>query len=179
MIHVFLTGCIQVGKSTVINRVVDELKSENPHLKIRGFKTISGPLDENGWDSIHIVRADGTEKVSESNCTFRRGWIDGQRVYESKKNVFDEYGARLLDDESLSGADLILMDEIGLREANSTLFYASIMKALYGDTPILGVVQKREGGFLDNIRNHPKVKLIEVDEENRDEMPEKVLELLR
>lgn len=62
------------------------------------------------------------------------------------------------------------MDEIGVREAECTHFHHAILQALERDIPVLGVVQIRPGGFLDEIRNHPSVELITVTKENREQV---------
>lgn len=62
------------------------------------------------------------------------------------------------------------MDEIGIREAECRHFHAAVMQALEGDIPVLGVVQIRPGGFLDEIRNHPSVELITVTVEKREQV---------
>ena len=54
------------------------------------------------------------------------------------------------------------------------------MEALDGSVPILGVVKKIIGpGWTDQIRNHLKVQLLTVTEENRDEMPAILVNKLR
>ena len=47
------------------------------------------------------------------------------------------------------------------------------------DIPILGVVKKKQAPFLEQVRRHPKVELIEVTRENRDDIPARIVDLLR
>ena len=50
-------------------------------------------------------------------------------------------------------------------------FRARVLELLDGDTPILGVMRQGAMGWLEDIRNHPKVQLITVTEQNRNDLP--------
>lgn len=84
---------------------------------------------------------------------------------------FDTYGCKLL--EHAEESTLILMDEIGKMERNASSFLNRVRALLDQDTPILGVVRE-EGStpIQEYIRNHPKVHLVHVTEENRDSIKE-------
>lgn len=62
MKNIFLTGEIQVGKSTAINRA---LAAAGP--RVEGFRTLGGLWDENGGSYVHMIPADGTEPISAEN----------------------------------------------------------------------------------------------------------------
>ena len=162
--HVFLTGNIQIGKSTAINRAL-ALSGITPG----GFRTVAGPKKRDGSDSIHLIRADGSEAVSDENMVFTRCRSAAGPQFSLFPAVFNIHGCALL----TPGQDmrLILMDEIGIREADCLPFHRGILSALSGNTPVLGVVQNRPGGFLQEIRTHPKVSLITVTADNRDTLP--------
>ncbi len=74
---------------------------------------------------------------------------------------------------------LILMDECGYLERGALLFQDEVIRCLDSDTPVLGVVRLREGGWTERIRNHPRVKLLTVTEENRDNLPALLFEHYR
>lgn len=169
--HVFLTGEIQVGKSTLINRVLEKIREQTP-LKLSGFRTIAGnPVVEDG-NYIHMVPADKSilgneDSWKKNNRVFERKFENGKRHFLVYREVFETLGAELL---SNTDSDLILMDEIGTAEADCDTFHQKILDCLDGAIPVFGVVQIRSGGFLDEIRNHKNVCLVEVTRENRERL---------
>ena len=54
-----------------------------------------------------------------------------------------------------------------------------VLALLEVDTPSLGVVRQDAMGWLEEIRRHPKVRLITVTEENRDDLPRQLAEYYR
>ena len=161
--NIFLTGEIQVGKSTAINRA---LAATGP--LVEGFRTLGGPWDENGGSYVHMISADGTESPGTENRVFYRNLKDGSPHFQVFTDYFETRGPELL--RPSMHCELLLMDEIGVREAQCERFHQAILQALNGDIPVLGVVQIRPGGFLDEIRNHPFVELITVTAENREQV---------
>ena len=63
------------------------------------------------------------------------------------------------------------MDECGFLERDALQFQREILSALDGGTPILGVIKLANIAWTKQIRNHPNVKIITVDRENRDDLP--------
>lgn len=163
MKNIFLTGEIQVGKSTAINRA---LAAAEP--KVEGFRTLGGPWDKDGGSYVHMIPADGTEPIGTGNRIFYRRFNGGEPHFQVFEDVFETRGPALL--QPSPACELLLMDEIGIREAACTRFHDAILQALEGKIPVLGVVQIRPGGFLDEIRNHPSVELITVNVENREQV---------
>lgn len=86
--------------------------------------------------------------------------------------AFDAAGTALL--ERKGPFDLLLMDELGRMELRSPGFRSAVLRALDGDTPVLGVIKPEHNEFLDAVRAHPKVKVLELTAENRDEMPARI-----
>jgi nucleoside-triphosphatase len=170
MKHIFLTGDRQVGKSTAINKA---LSAAAP--VVGGFRTLAG-APENAIEYVHLVRADGTEPFSQENRAFQRRFVGEKRLFTVYPQVFEEHGAALLQPEP--GCQLILMDELGLREAACQQFRAAVLSALDGSIPVLGVVQDRDGGFLDDVRHHPQVQLLTVTLENRDAVAQQLISYL-
>lgn len=171
MQHIFLTGSRQVGKSTAIQKALD---AAAPVLG--GFRSLAGVRDAEG-DYIHLVHADGTEALAPENRAFHRGFSGEKRRFQLYPQVFENHGVALLQPQS--HWQLILMDELGILEANCEQFHAAVLRTLDGTIPVLGVVQEREGGFLDEIRKHPNVRLIYVTEENRDQVAQELIKTLR
>ncbi len=163
MTHTFLTGPIQIGKSTAIRRY---LKSR-PDLRVGGFRTVWKEPRDAAVNSVHIVPAMGSVPLTAENRVMVRRFAPERQV-ESYPAVFDTLGTALLATE---GYDLILMDEIGAAEDEARIFGETVLHLLDGEIPVLGVVQFRPGVLTDAIRRHPRVRLLTVSEENRGDIP--------
>lgn len=164
MKHLFITGEIQSGKSTAINRALAD-----KHIILGGFKTVGGLRRADGNSYVHLLRADTYEQLAPHNRLLHRKPTYGRMRFIVNKEMFNNKGVQLLRNLP-EGCQLILMDEIGTREKNCTAFRQAIFDTLDGDLPVLGVVQIRPDDFLDQIRNHPKVELVHLTAENRDQV---------
>ncbi len=168
--HIFLTGDVQVGKSTVVDRVLAGLS-----VALGGFRSGSGPERyENGrwlylWDASGEPICDESHRVAYITPEERR----------SLPEQFDSLGCAALRRAKQSEVGLILMDECGFLERDAAEFQAEILNTLDGNIPVLGVVRLRSSGWTDAIRNHPKVTLITVTEQNRDQLPGQIISLLQ
>lgn len=160
--NIFLTGEVQIGKTTVIKRTIKLLDKNHG-----GFKTYFGPdrglpnklLYMNSAAEPNIFREEyGIVRFSESS----KPQVIG--------NKFDLDGIKLIQ-EGRNSSELIIMDECGRFEEGSLKFQKEVLDSLEGNIPVLGVVNLRSSGWVEKIRNHPRVKLITVTEENRDELP--------
>ena len=162
--HVFLTGDIQVGKSTAIAKALTKL-----NVEVGGFRTAGANYQEDGSSNVVIFKA--TEKPEDGQIVAHRK--QGNR--EAFPDVFDTYGPQFLKDTKI----LTIMDEIGFLESESVKFCSAIRETLNSDTHVLGVVRNKNTPFIDEIRNRGDVILITVTEDNRDEIPEKIVEIMR
>ena len=161
IMNIFLTGEIQVGKSTIINKFLDSHKN----LKVGGFRTISN-FDENLGviGGVYIVSAlDENPIFTEDNHVGDRGEI--KKGYPDK---FNSKGVEFLSD--LNDCDLILMDEIGFMESQAKDFSKTILDILDKDIPVIGVVKPKSKGLPLEVKNHPKTKLLTITEENRNDL---------
>jgi len=168
--HIFLTGAVQVGKSTVISKVLSALS-----VSVGGFRT-SFDADRAKTDRwLYMWDAAGAPIQDEAHGVVR--------FTDNKADVlidrFTDLGCRALRHAQESGVQLILMDECGRFEGKATALQAEIFSVLDGDIPVLGVVRQGYSGWLDEIRNHPKVTLLTVTPENRDSLPDLIVSALR
>ena len=155
--HLFLTGPKQIGKSTVLRKLLQDRK-----VKIGGFRTVRIPLEDGA--SIHMVAPSETEYTDENRIFSRRKgglYID--------PSDFDRIGCGLLADTG--DCDLILMDELGPNEANSEKFRQAVWNTLDGEKSVYGVLQVADSDFLDAVAARPDVQVITISLENRDSMP--------
>ncbi|MBE6016824.1 MAG: NUDIX domain-containing protein [Lachnospiraceae bacterium] len=159
--HIFLTGDFQIGKSTLINKVLENL----PACRLGGFRTISVADIPGAFGSVYILSASGGAEPSYGDEN--RVGIRGGSGPAGFPEVFDRRGIEIL--SGSEKCDLILMDEIGKMERNSPLFIARVLELLDGDVPVFGVLRKEGSTPLQEaIRDHSNVRLIEVTAENRD-----------
>ena len=122
--NVFLTGQIQVGKSTAIRRYL----STRPGRRLGGFVTVSRPLEE-GTLGVYIQ----PPVFAEADCTPERlvGLRGGRRG--GIPETFERAGVAIL---SASGPhDLLLMDELGRMELRAPTFCAAVLAALRAMSP--------------------------------------------
>lgn len=173
MKHIFLTGEIKVGKSTIISRITSGLD-----FTPKGFNTLPGRISNDGGvesDHVYIIPYGMVldEDAGVRPVALRgRGETGAKSYFEAYPEIFDTVGADIL--KNSGDARLIIMDELGFMENDAHLFRQEVLHLLDGEIPILGVIKPRRTPFLDSIRAHKNVTTIEVTVENRDEVFKKL-----
>ena len=168
--HIFLTGNVQVGKSTVINRVLEAL-----NVPYKGFRTYGAEYKEDGSSVVYISPADNPD--DKTVAAYRGG--NGHSKMEVNKDAFEVKGVEILKNSLNSDVELILMDEIGFMESHFEGFKDAIRDVLNSDKNILGVVRNKDTDFLNEVRNHASVQVVIVNNENRNDLPETLVNMLR
>lgn len=165
--HLFLTGNIRVGKSTIIRRFL-EMTGLRPE-ELGGFRT-EICMEKDGSSSVHLVSPAGSEDLDREN----RIMIRPPRIRELGgypevfPEVFDARGVELLRTEG--SEKLVLMDELGFAEQGASRFRNRVLEILDGPVPVLGVLKQWPGDFLNRVSAHPRVSVVRVTEENREEI---------
>lgn len=158
MSNIFLTGDKQVGKSTIINRILAEYNG-----RVTGFKTLL-ETDPHRRFYLHSLNPNiiSAEKAYISKKT-EQGY--------SKANVeaFDGFGVEILNDCLINPPDLIVLDELGLFESDAIHFQELVHQCLDARTPVLGVLKAKSSPFLDSIRYRNDVTIYSITLENREE----------
>lgn len=131
-----------------------------------GFRTVR-TQEVYGRFSVHLVRS--WETCTEENLLFVCPPSQNDDAVIAR---FEKLGCAALKDRDF---DLILMDELGPTEVKAQRFQQAVLDILDGEVPVVGVIQKAESEFLDRIRNHPNVDMIEVTLENRDALAKRNL----
>ena len=118
--HIFLTGDVQVGKSTIIKKTLAALKLRD----IGGFRSVSVPDLPDGAMSVYLIPA-GDEHPMMGNWN-RVGIRKGcGRGIEKIPEAFERAGVQaLVDAENMP---LILMDEVGRMESAAARFSERIL----------------------------------------------------
>ena len=168
--HIFLTGDVQVGKSTVIQKAVSALE-----VPIGGFCSGFGPNREWPDSKVYLWDASGSPVYDDAHVVVR---FTGRKP-EVLIDRFNTLGVETIRRARRQKAGLILMDECGRFEEQAVVFQSELFAALERDMPVLGVVRQGFHGWLDAIRSHPKVILLAVTEDNRDTLPGQIVGLLR
>ena len=172
MKHLFLTGEIGVGKSTLLRRLLAELSG----LRLGGFYSVKVADVPGALGSVYLAPPE-TEPVctAEYRILVRGG---PGKPPERWPQVFETAGLSLLRDAEK--ADLILMDELGKAEAAAPRFCGRVLELLAGETPVFGVLRlEGETPLQRAVRSHPQVELVRVTAQNRDELAPLLLPRLR
>ncbi len=157
---IFLTGPVQAGKSTVIERVLKRV----PYT-VGGIRTKRIPAGPER--STYRL----TDVLSGESVEFARSGPGGTDVYSS---VFDTAGVRAIR-RAVEGADLVLLDELGRMELRAARFQEQVFAVLRGGRRVLGVVKAEANPFLDAVRAAQGVEVLEVTLDNRDALVDVVV----
>lgn len=157
--HLFLTGEKQVGKSTLLRKVIDACQ-----LDCAGFETQAFDLNgERRGFTLH-GRVEMPPYENDCICCAR---IEANRSVPVLP-VFDINGAHILQKSIASASPFILMDELGKLERKSESFVSGIFAALDSGKRVLGVLQKCRSEHIELIMQREDVTIITVTPENRD-----------
>ena len=161
--HLFLTGDKQVGKSTLLRRLI-----EIRQLDCTGFETQAFFLGgERRGFTLH-GRVDMPPYQNDCICCAR---IEEKRAVPVLP-VFEENGVLILQRSLASSAPYILMDELGRLERQADGFIAQLDACLDSGKRVLGVLQKCSSEHVARIAQREDVTVLTVTPENRDALLE-------
>ena len=164
--HLFLTGDKQVGKSTLLRRLIAEKA-----LDCAGFETRPFYLgDERRGFTLH-GRVDMPPYENDCICCAR---VEAKRSVPVLP-VFDENGTRMLQLSRQSSSPYILMDELGKLERQASAFIGEVYACLDSNKRVLGVLQKCGSEHVEAIAKREDVTVITVTPENRDALFEQLI----
>jgi len=167
--NILLTGIPRIGKTTIIHKIISNIKRG-----CAGFYTEE--------------MREGNQRVG-----FKLITLDHKDCILSHENIksrhrVGKYGvnlecigcigvASML--EGIQKKKVIIIDEIGKMELFSKDFQEIVIKALDSESPVLGTILFRPHPFCDKIKKREDVEIIEVTTENRDRLPDLIIEKLR
>ncbi|HHW61777.1 MAG TPA: hypothetical protein GX404_07720 [Syntrophomonadaceae bacterium] len=169
MKNIFLTGPIKSGKSTILEQAIDDYDGS-----IGGFKTVP-QFTEDGKRAYVLGSISPLIQAEEKPFICRLG-KDGHMYAVTE--TFEDLGVRILQDCLKSKPDLIIMDELGILEAEAKTFQDYVRKCLASDIPVLGVIKAKPSLFLDELRHRSDVLVLPVCPENRTEIAENFKKLV-
>lgn len=162
--HIFLTGEVQIGKSTVLRKTIAGVS-----VHVGGFRTFFMEDRSLPDKMLYIAGIDGAYREG-AQVVVR--FVDGKPIVLAEQ--FDLIGGMLLR-KARESAGLIIMDECGRLEREALVFQKEVLQTLDEETPVLGVIRQDAGGWTERIRDHPNVQVITVDRENRDRLPTELI----
>lgn len=164
--NIFLTGEIQIGKSTIINKVMNNI--------IANYGGYKGSSEIQGNKKIISFRT-----LSEKDKKYILAIMDHvEQKFEIRKELFDIVLKEELE-KALVKNEIIIMDELGNFEENSDKFKEVVNKCLDSEKIVFGVLKKRHGKFVNDIMKRKDVKLFFVDENNRNYIPNEIVKMLK
>jgi nucleoside-triphosphatase len=164
-LKLLVTGKPGVGKTTLIERIVERLRGS---LRIAGFTTTEvrdAAGERLGFD---IVLVDGTRGE-----LARVGFKSRVRVGRYGVNL-EEFERLALPELARRDVDLIVIDEIGKMECASGRFRRAVEDALDAPVNVLATLGVARVPFFQAMRERPDVELITITEQNRDALAEEV-----
>ncbi len=164
-----IAGNPGVGKTTVLTKTVDLLKSKNCNV---------------GGMISREVREKGTRVGFEilDLKTHKRGWLahvnqkTGPQVGKYRVNLDDlkSIGAKAILD-AVETSEIIAIDEIGPMELFSEEFKNAVKKALDSNKEVIAVVHARANDkILREAKSREDAEIFTVSTENRDKLSEKI-----
>jgi nucleoside-triphosphatase len=162
--NVFLTGAPSSGKTSVIKKVIARLS-----LPANGFYTEE-------------------ERIGGKRVGFVMRTLDGRKASLARQDIKSDfhirrYGVSIENIETVAvpsiapvGGNVIILDEIGKMECHSEAFKIAAIKALDCSNVVLGTITLGGDVFITAIKNRNDIRIYEVTLENRDSLPDVILE---
>lgn len=163
---IFLTGAPSSGKTTVIKKVIAKLM-----LPANGFYTEE-------------------ERIGGRRVGFLMHTLDGKKGYLAHQDIASEfsirrYGVSINNIEQIAvpaicpiGNQVIILDEIGKMECFSPKFIEAAERALDSPNIVIGTITLGGTDFIQKVKERPDIEIIEVTPENRDALPQLILNRL-
>ncbi len=158
--NLLLTGPPGVGKTTLVLRVLSGLPPVASGFVTRELRQGGGRV---GFAVETLAGAKGVM----AHVDFRSPHRVGR--YRVDLAAFEAVALPAID-PALSGARLIIIDEIGKMECFSTRFRELVVAALDSDRAVLATVALRGDRFVEDLTARPDVTLLHVTRQNRDEL---------
>ncbi|XP_006870645.1 PREDICTED: cancer-related nucleoside-triphosphatase-like [Chrysochloris asiatica] len=179
--HVFLTGPPGVGKTTLIRKTCEALKSSS--VSVDGFYTeeVRQGGRRIGFDVVTLSGTRGPlSRIGAESPPGKRECRVGQYVVDLTS--FEQLALPVLKNAELSsaaGKRVCVIDEIGKMELFSQTFIQAVRQTLSAPgTLVLGTIPIPKGkplALVEEIRNRSDIKVFTVTKENRNSLLQEIL----
>ncbi len=158
-LNLLVTGKPGVGKTTLVERVLERLRGS---LRLAGFTTteMRGPAGQRLGFSIVTVGGKQGELA-------RVGLRSQARIGRYGVNL-EEFEQLVLPELARRDVDLIVIDEIGKMECASGCFRRAVEDVLDAPVNVLATLGMGRLPFFQAMRDRPDVELVALTERNRD-----------
>ncbi|XP_061997933.1 uncharacterized protein LOC133715427 isoform X5 [Rosa rugosa] len=134
-----VTGPPGVGKTTLIVKVFETLKSSNPNLKIQGFYT--SEVRQGGERvGFQVVTLDGRTAPLASSTISSPESLRWPTVGKYKVDVASFESLAVPELQVREDTDLFVIDEVGKMELFSSSFFPAVLRVLESNVPVLASV---------------------------------------
>ena len=164
---ILLTGSPGYGKTTSIMNIIANLDCE----KVAGFYTqeIRENHNRKGFRWKRLDGAAGILAHVDIKGRFKVGKY-GVDIIDFEKSVVP-----ILDAER-TGAELLIIDEIGKMECFSEKFVTAARRLFASDKSVLATVARKGAGLISEVKNYPDTQLFKLNHQNRDKTIEEILQ---
>jgi nucleoside-triphosphatase len=166
---ILLTGRPGTGKTTAIRQVVNELGS-----RASGFYTreVRVGRQRTGFELVTLAGETALLATKDPDTSLDRPAPFGR--YRVNLDAIDAVGVPALLD-ALHQGQVVVVDEIGPMEILSPRFRDAILRILDSKAAVVGAIVLRPHPFADRVKAHPRVTVMHITRDNRDDLPNRVL----
>ncbi len=169
MKNILVTGRPGVGKTTLIKKVIKDLK-----LDAGGFYTEEvrkGGIRQ-GFEIVTLSGKRGTLASVNFKSPYRVG------KYGVNLRDLEEVGGGAIE-EAIEKNSFLVIDEIGKMELFSEKFISLLKKALESPVNLLGVIKLKDDHLTSEIKSRPDTVVYFLDRQNFSQVEQKVKETIR
>ena len=167
--HIALTGKPGVGKTSVIKKIIPMLGTSAGGFFTEEIRVMDRRM------GFRIVTLDGKEGIMahvDCNSNYKVG------KYRVDLDSFEKVAIPALEN-AMKDKSIIVIDEIGKMELFSAKFRELVRNILDGEKLLLCVIKENSDVFTEEIKSRGDVSVVTVNYENREGLPEKVLDMLK
>ncbi|ACB84235.1 NTPase [Natranaerobius thermophilus] len=165
--NILLTGKPGIGKTTVIKRTVELLSCSSTGFYTREIKRGDPRV------GFEIISLQTGERLPLAHTDFTTA-EDRVGKYGVKAENLLGFLKEINEAMTSNKPQCLVIDEIGKMEFFTPGFHETVDKAFQSSYPLLATIMKKSHKFCDYLKNRGDTDVIEVTENNRDDLPEKL-----